>query len=377
MAKHLDREKQRLNRLCPVCWTNHSFFNPEPQVEYICTKCDAKHCFSQWYKTRVERHCPTCGMKHSFGDPEGQIQYRCTNCLTTKFFRAWSESGEGSAKQIELPGAKNDQHTFANTSVGTPRKTGSAPHHRASGVVKTTRSSVQENTLSAPNDLHDVDGVHNRKSPTSKNWRSSATLTSHGPSSKESKIWIGAFFPPLIPFFLAHEHFTKQTSDWTGKCPCPDCQSRIYSPGRTGQTDKPFVCKGCNSLLILDRKSKEFRCSVDEKLADANQHETRVASSVGVPIFAFFLCWAVLCLIGYSANSNRNGSSNFVRQNNSEASPRFPNEKYISAYERSDGTTVRGHWRTEPDSSFPNNFTSIGNQNPHTGVPGTKRQPKD
>lgn len=45
---------------------------------------------------------------------------------------------------------------------------------------------------------------------------------------------------------------------------------------------------------------------------------------------------------------------------------------YVEGYYRKDGTYVRSHYRTDPDSSFWNNWSSKGNVNPFTGQIGTK-----
>jgi len=43
---------------------------------------------------------------------------------------------------------------------------------------------------------------------------------------------------------------------------------------------------------------------------------------------------------------------------------------YVSGYDRSDGTHVNGHYRSNPDSSRDNNWSHSGNTNPHTGARG-------
>ena len=48
-------------------------------------------------------------------------------------------------------------------------------------------------------------------------------------------------------------------------------------------------------------------------------------------------------------------------------------ESWVNGYRRSDGTNVRGHYRTNPDGSFWNNYSSKGNRNPHTGRIGQMR----
>ncbi|MDO4675457.1 MAG: hypothetical protein Q4A68_02585 [Anaerobiospirillum succiniciproducens] len=40
---------------------------------------------------------------------------------------------------------------------------------------------------------------------------------------------------------------------------------------------------------------------------------------------------------------------------------------YFNGYTRSDGTQVRGHYRSAPDYSYDNNWSTEGNTNPYTG----------
>jgi hypothetical protein len=44
----------------------------------------------------------------------------------------------------------------------------------------------------------------------------------------------------------------------------------------------------------------------------------------------------------------------------------------VRPYTRKDGTYVGPHFRTRPDSSKSNNWSTKGNINPYTGKPGTK-----
>ena len=46
---------------------------------------------------------------------------------------------------------------------------------------------------------------------------------------------------------------------------------------------------------------------------------------------------------------------------------------WINGYYNSYGTWVQGHYRSSPDSSFSNNYSSWGNTNPYTGRRGYKR----
>ena len=48
-------------------------------------------------------------------------------------------------------------------------------------------------------------------------------------------------------------------------------------------------------------------------------------------------------------------------------------EHYVNGYYRN-GTYVPGHYRTNRDGSFSNNYSSVGNVNPHTGKAGTRRR---
>lgn len=46
-------------------------------------------------------------------------------------------------------------------------------------------------------------------------------------------------------------------------------------------------------------------------------------------------------------------------------------DTHVKGYTRSDGTYVAPHYRSSPDSSKLNNWSSQGNYNPHTGATGT------
>ena len=50
---------------------------------------------------------------------------------------------------------------------------------------------------------------------------------------------------------------------------------------------------------------------------------------------------------------------------------------WVNGYTRSDGTYVQGHYRSSPDSSYNNNWSVQGNQNPYTGTYGTKPRTSD
>jgi hypothetical protein len=47
----------------------------------------------------------------------------------------------------------------------------------------------------------------------------------------------------------------------------------------------------------------------------------------------------------------------------------------VRGYSRSNGTYVAPHMRSAPDGNFYNNWSTKGNLNPYTGVPGTRLTP--
>lgn len=47
-------------------------------------------------------------------------------------------------------------------------------------------------------------------------------------------------------------------------------------------------------------------------------------------------------------------------------------DTYVHGYTRKDGTYVNGHYRSDPDNSYNNNYSVRGNTNPYTGEAGTK-----
>ncbi|PPK77291.1 hypothetical protein B0F87_102403 [Methylobacter tundripaludum] len=46
-------------------------------------------------------------------------------------------------------------------------------------------------------------------------------------------------------------------------------------------------------------------------------------------------------------------------------------DEYVNGYIRSNGTYVEPHYRSSPDSSTYNNYSTQGNTNPYTGTQGT------
>jgi hypothetical protein len=49
-----------------------------------------------------------------------------------------------------------------------------------------------------------------------------------------------------------------------------------------------------------------------------------------------------------------------------------PSSHYVSPYTRSDGTSVSGHYQTNPNSTQRDNYSTRGNLNPYTGEVGTR-----
>jgi len=47
-------------------------------------------------------------------------------------------------------------------------------------------------------------------------------------------------------------------------------------------------------------------------------------------------------------------------------------DTYVRPHVRSDGTYVEGHYRSSPDSSRLNNYSTEGNYNPYTGKAGSE-----
>jgi hypothetical protein len=45
---------------------------------------------------------------------------------------------------------------------------------------------------------------------------------------------------------------------------------------------------------------------------------------------------------------------------------------YVSGYTKSNGAYVQGHYRTSPNSTRNDNYSTVGNTNPYTGSYGTK-----
>ena len=55
-----------------------------------------------------------------------------------------------------------------------------------------------------------------------------------------------------------------------------------------------------------------------------------------------------------------------------DAQSKSSSDVYVSGYYKSDGTYVKPHYRSAPNSTTLDNFSTKGNTNPYTGKKGTK-----
>lgn len=53
------------------------------------------------------------------------------------------------------------------------------------------------------------------------------------------------------------------------------------------------------------------------------------------------------------------------------SAPSLAQDTYVRGYTRSDGTYVQPHYRTAPNNSLYDNYSTQGNVNPYTGQRGT------
>ncbi|MBU2645364.1 hypothetical protein KKI24_11715 [bacterium] len=52
----------------------------------------------------------------------------------------------------------------------------------------------------------------------------------------------------------------------------------------------------------------------------------------------------------------------------------YGGDVYVRGYQKSDGTYVQPHYRTSPNSTRNDNYSTKGNINPYTGKEGTKER---
>ena len=72
----------------------------------------------------------------------------------------------------------------------------------------------------------------------------------------------------------------------------------------------------------------------------------------------------------------------FVGEANHETSRKYDRSyrpgvghHYVNGYVKQNGAVIQGHYRTNPDQSFYNNWSSVSNRNPFTGKTGWKTPP--
>lgn len=86
-----------------------------------------------------------------------------------------------------------------------------------------------------------------------------------------------------------------------------------------------------------------------------------------------------LILVSSTPGFSQRRSSSATRSSSTRTSKptrtTSPREVSVRGYYRRDGTYVAPHKRTAADGNFYNNWSTYGNVNPYTGKPGTKRQP--
>ena len=70
----------------------------------------------------------------------------------------------------------------------------------------------------------------------------------------------------------------------------------------------------------------------------------------------------------YNLNNNKNKSS--YDWNNSSI---WNNDVKVNSYFKDDGIQVESHYRTKPNNSIWDNYSTEGNYNPYTGKKGTKK----
>ncbi|HEV2608323.1 MAG TPA: hypothetical protein VGT79_10115 [Xanthomonadaceae bacterium] len=52
-------------------------------------------------------------------------------------------------------------------------------------------------------------------------------------------------------------------------------------------------------------------------------------------------------------------------------------DHYVNGYTKKDGTYVHGHYQTDPNSAKDDNYSTRGNESPHTGKAGIKPRDED
>lgn len=75
---------------------------------------------------------------------------------------------------------------------------------------------------------------------------------------------------------------------------------------------------------------------------------------------------------GHSSGSHLSSSHSSSSHSYSPRSSGGPGEHYTHAYTTRRGTSVTGHYSTNANGHFGDNYSTKGNINPHTGKEGTR-----
>lgn len=85
----------------------------------------------------------------------------------------------------------------------------------------------------------------------------------------------------------------------------------------------------------------------------------------------------VLTIVAFIGVTTTTAFAQFTGQNSLYGSGGYgtgsnPNSHYVSPYTNSHGTTVQGHYQTNPNHTQYDNYGTRGNVNPYTGAVGTR-----
>ncbi len=133
-----------------------------------------------------------------------------------------------------------------------------------------------------------------------------------------------------------------------------------------------LVQRRTSQRLALAEARSVLQRQRDEQLA-GERARRREAEDASRPVAGIGPVSVVSVSSGYFPSSP---SINFGSGRYYDSSYRPPvGDHSVRSYVRRDGTIVNSHRRTNPDDSFYNNWSSIGNRNPYTGRAGTQIPP--
>lgn len=141
---------------------------------------------------------------------------------------------------------------------------------------------------------------------------------------------------------------------------CPACRERIPAD--------ISVCPRCDKSLLSQPKCESPK----------TKSNVRIESSIGSQLIALGIATAVIAAVLVGVSAVFSSGSSQPRPDDRYYDPSYrPSVRtnYVEPYFRSDGAYVPGHYRTNPDGSFYNNWSTKGNVNPHTGERGYRQPP--